>query len=77
MNTYELICDFLGLTPANPSFDDVRNASPVVADLPTNIASMFIGYYSETYEYMRKAYPCVDGLWSDSYSYLAQVEGRH
>lgn len=70
MKTYELICEFLGLTPANPRFDDVRNASPVIGDLPVDIARMVADCYSETYEYMRQIYPFVDDLWSDSCLFL-------
>jgi|GEM_PF-4524300 len=71
MNTYELICEFLGLSPANTSFSDIPNPSPAVGELPTKIASMVANYYGETYKYMQQFYPCVDTLWSDSYLLLS------
>ena len=70
MNTYESICHFLGLTPADPSFDIVRNPSPLIDDLPLNLASIVVNAYSETYKYMRQVYPIVNDLWGDSYLLL-------
>ena len=67
MNTYQSICEFLCLSPAAPpTFHDVRNSSTDIERPPAEIQREIVQGYRETYEYMRKAFPIVRSLWSES-----------